>query len=254
MASSFPERGLVADVYLHRRDRRQKRSSTKRNTVLAVLFGFTVVLMCQLVHANPEEDAASAQDTEADQSPRTYELAVHMLNHTSRATNGSATAFTFDAGQLPFDFTSLLFDEFRGDTEYSSRYYAGMSLLAWAKGTDSCIDFLECGGKPIEEIAYQGQPLVVLNGWESVSRDGQGKVIDHKWGSMQIAAYDWRDGCWSPEGGIEVEHPPSVTISSAALCLMVYEPASITDIAEFDIVFAVGALAVIVAAARRLRA
>jgi len=183
----------------------------------------------------------------------TYDLAVHTLNHTSRVSNDTATVFTFNADQLPFDFGSLLFGEFRGDSEYSSTYYAGMSLLAWANGPNASIDFLECGGKPIEEISYQGQSLVVLNSWESISKDCQGRTIDHRWGSMQIAAYDWRDGCWSPEQGIEIEHPEGVTVSGVTLCLMVYEPGSSTDIPELGPVSACVALAVVVMIARRLR-
>jgi hypothetical protein len=233
VASSFPVHGLTANLYLPRPAIRTQRRRTKGLTTIAVVLGFIAVLLLQTVPDAPEDDAASTQETTAEQGSNSYEFAVYMLNHTVRSLTGNGTLFGFDSTQLPFDFSEIIFGEFRGDTEYRSRYYAGLSLLARAEGPNASIRFLEGDGKLVEQIGYQGQSLIVLNGWESISKDGKGKVIDHSWGSMQIAAYDWEDGSWSPEEGIAVEHPSEVTVTSASLCLMVYEPGDTTEIPEF---------------------
>jgi len=242
--SSITARGMVADVHLHRSAVRSRPDKLKPKVVAAATLGFMAVLLCQLAGAAPEEGPATAQETE--QSFRTYEFAVYSLNHTSRISNGVTTVFTFDSNQLPFDFGSLRFDEAGAAADFSPRYYVGMSLLAWAYGPDSVIGFLESGVKPIEDIEYLGQSPVVLNGWESMSKDSHGGVIDHTWGSMQIVAYDWRDGCWSPEQGIAVEHPEGVTVSGVTICLMVYEPNDTADIPELGPVAAVIALCLVV--------
>jgi hypothetical protein len=52
---------------------------------------------------------------------------------------------------------------------------------------------------------------------------------------MQIPAYDWRDGAWTPRDGILVESQGDVTISSVSMCLMVFEPSSTTSIPEFGL-------------------
>lgn len=253
MASSFPARGLVADAYLHIPKAVPKRSSARKMTAVAAALGFVAVLACQLVTTTQSGDKTSAQDAVTEPPFNSYEFAVYALNHTSRTSDGTTTVFSFDGGHLPFDYGSLLFDEFRGDTACTSRYYAGMSLLAWVEGPQADLEFLENGGSAIEEISYQSQALVVLNGWECTSEDGQGRVLDHSWGSMQIVAYDWRDSTWNPEQGIAVEHPAEITISRTSLCLMVYEPTASTDIPEFGSVFACLAFCAVVLTVRRLK-
>ncbi|MBN1677688.1 MAG: hypothetical protein JW880_04045 [Candidatus Thermoplasmatota archaeon] len=253
MASSFPERGFVADLYLPRPRVETRPRNLKLAAVTAAVLGFVVVLLCDQVPGALSESGVSTQESSEGQSNGTYEFVVYVLNHTTRTSNGTTTLFTFDIDQLPFDFDDLEFGDFREDPCYLSRYYGGMSLLARAEGSTTNISFEEANGKPIEQIAYQSQSLVVLNGWESVSKDGAGVVIDHKWGSMQIVAYDWRDGGWSPGDGIAVEHPAEVTVSGATLCLMVYEPGDTTDIPEFGPLLACVTLVVLVFLARRRR-
>lgn len=253
MASPFPEHGIVADTYLHRPHTRAKNRRIKHMVVLSSALGFALVLLSRLTLDVPQEDAASKQYTAAEQANDSYEFAVYTLNHTSKTATQAWTAFTFDTTQLPFEFEDLLFGEHRGDTEFSSRYYAGMSLLAWAEGSRATVRFLESGGKEVDHISYQGQFLIVLNGWERVSVDGQGNVIEHAWGSMQIPAYDWRDGSWSPEDGIIAEHPTNVTFSSATLCVMVYEPSKSTDIPEFGLLPVCISVVLLTTAAERLR-
>ncbi len=232
MASSR-ERGLVADLHMSRPAARERPRATKHVAVIAALLGFVAVLSFEQVPGTPSEGDVAAQESPTGGLNNTYRFVVYSLNHTSRSTEGTVTSFTFDASKLPFDFRELRFGEFRCDMEYCSRYYGGMSLLAIAGGAPADISFAEDNGKTIERIEYQGQPLIVLNSWEYVSKDSRGTVIDHRWGSMQIPAYDWRDGTWSPEAGIVVEHPVDMTLSSATLCILVYEPTISTDIPEF---------------------
>lgn len=251
MTSSTLERGLTADLYLSRPTVGARPRRFKRATVLAAVLGFVALMLCDQVPGSLQGGDVNAQDTQTAQVNNTYEFAVYMLNHTRRTSTGTSTWFTFDAGELPFNFDDLLFGEFRQDTEYCSRYYGGLSLLVRAEGAAASIKFSERNAKEIETIIYKGQHLIVLNGWESVSRDSQGSIIDHRWGSMQIPAYDWRDGLWSPGSGITVKHPTNVTISTAALCLMVYEPMGNTDIPEYGLVHACIALAAVVILLRR---
>jgi hypothetical protein len=253
VAPPFAGHGLTANLYLPRPAIGTQRRRTKGLTTVAVALGFIAVLLLQMVPDAPGDDAASTQETTAEQGNNSYEFAVYMLNHTVRAPTSNGTLFRFDSAQLPFDFSELVFGEFRGDTEFRSRYYAGLSLLARAEGPNASIGFLEADGDLVEQIGYQGQSLIVLNGWESISKDGKGKVMDHTWGSMQIAAYDWVDGSWSPEEGIIVNHPVDMTVTSATLCLMVYEPANSTEIPEFGLGLACVALALLVLIVRRQR-
>lgn len=253
MASSFPAGGFVADLYLPRPRVKTRPRKLKLAAVTAAVLGFVAVLLCDQVPGAPSEGEVNTQESSTERSNDTYEFAVYVLNHTTRTSNSTTTLFTFDTSQLPFDFADLEFGDFREDTCYLSRYYGGMSLLARTEGSATNISFEEANGKPIEQIAYQSQSLVVLNGWESVSKDGAGVVLDHRWGSMQIAAFDWRDGCWIPEDGIAVEHLSGVTVSDATLCLMVYEPAGSTDIPELGPASAFVALWLVVVIARWLR-
>jgi len=254
VASPFPVHGLTANLYLPRPAIRTQRRRGKRLTTIAAVLGFIAVLLIQTVPGDaPEDDAASTQETTAEQGSNSYEFVVYMLNHTIRASTGNGTLFGFDSAQLPFDFSEIIFGEFRGDTEFRNRYYAGLSLLARAEGPNASIRFLEADGKLVEQIVYQGQSLIVLNGWESTSKDGKGKVISHSWGSMQIAAYDWEGGSWSPEEGIVVEHPSDVTVTSASLCLMVYEPGGTTDIPEYGPGLVCVALVLLILVVRRQR-
>jgi len=245
--------GLTANLYLPRPAIGTQRRRTKGLTTIAAVLGFIAVFLLHMVPDAPGDDAASTQETIAEQGSNSYEFAVYMLNHTVMIQTGNGTLFGFDSTQLPFDFSELVFGEFRGDTEFRNRYYAALSLLARAEGPDATITFLEADGKLLEQIDYQGQSLIVLNGWESISKDGKGKVIDHTWGSMQIAAYDWEEGLWSPEEGIEVEHPSEMTVTSASLCLMVYEPGDTTEIPEYCPGLICVALAILVLVVRKHR-
>jgi len=249
----FPEQSLTADLHKARPRVKPRPRRDKHLTIIAAALGFLGVLLLQAVPDAMDGDDASAQETLTEQGGSAYAFVVYPLNHTSRSASATSTIFTFDTGQLPFTFPALEFDEFRGDTEFRVRYYAGMSLLAWASGTNSTVEFREVAGELIEEIAYQGQPLVVLNGWETTSRDSKGKVIDNTWGSMQIAAYDWRDGLWSPEEGIVIEHLAGLTVSSARLCVMVYEPAESAEIPEFCLMIVCAAMATTVIILRRTK-
>jgi hypothetical protein len=68
---------------------------------------------------------------------------------------------------------------------------------------------------------------------------------------MAIPAHDWKDGSWIPESGILIEHPANVTITNATIHLMVFEPASNTDIPEFAPLYAIMLVAVLILLIRR---
>lgn len=180
-------------------------------------------------------DSVDAQEADSDPTEGCYEFRAYTLNCSEESLVGAGTLFTFDERELPFDFSEVRFGDFRLDTEHVESYYAGLSLVIGAYGPCANLTFKEGNGKHIQDIRYEGQPLIVLNGWEYVSRDCDNKIIDHRWGSMQITAYDWRDGAWAPGVGVLVEGQENVTISSVSMCLMVFEPSNITSIPEFDL-------------------
>ena len=184
-------------------------------------------------------------------SDNCYEMRVYALNDTERSSASTGTLFKFDSQDLPFRFESLMFGNFREDTEYSSSYYAGMGLLASADGSNATVTLREGNGNLIQEIAYHGQSLIALGGLESISRDKNGSVMDHSWGSMAIPAHDWKDGSWIPESGILIEHPANVSITKATIHLMVFEPTINTDIPEFTPLYAVMVAAVLILLIRR---
>lgn len=197
--------------------------------------------------------AADAKETDSESTKRGYEFIVYTLNCSGESSTGTGTLITFDEHELPFDFSEIRFGDFRMDTQYVDSYYGGLCLVISAYGPCGNLTFKEGNGKNIQEIRYEGQPLIVLNGWEYVSRDSDGKIIDRIWGSMQTPAYDWRDGTWVPSDGILVESLDDMTLSNASLCLMVFEPSNTTSIPEFNLVLGCMACAILVVLVRRAR-
>jgi hypothetical protein len=185
------------------------------------------------MHGPGNEKALDGDKTSVNPPINRYELRIYSLNDTERYSLSMGTLFRFTTHDLPFDFGSLGFGDFREDVGCSSRYYAGMGLLASAGGRNATLTLWEPNGHLIQEIAYHGQSLIAVGGWESISMDNDGAVMDHSWGSMAIAAHDWKDGNWNPESGILVEHSTNVTITKATIDLMVFEPTGTTDIPEF---------------------
>lgn len=209
------------------------------------------ILISFFVQSRGEEESVNGDKSSITPHYNGYEMRVYALNDTIRCPLGFGTLFTFDAHDLPFEFGSLRFGDHREDTQYSSRYYAGMGFLANASGPNASLIFREGNGNLIEEIAYQGQSLIALGGWESVSTDDTGLVMNDSWGSMAIPAHDWKDGSWVPEDGILIEHPTNVTILKTTIDLMVFEPSSNTDIPEFSPLLASILAAFLILSARR---
>jgi len=222
----------IEDKKLHKRN--------KNHSALAFISSLVVVfiLLSQLVQSLGEEKPIDGEKSSVKPPDNCYEMRIYALNYTERNSTGTGTLFRFDAQDLPFEFESLRFGDFREDTEYSSSYYAGIGLLADADGSNSTLTLREGNGNLIQEVAYHGQSLIALGGWESISRDNNGSVVDCSWGSMAIPAHDWKDGGWIPENGILIEHPTNVTIAKATIHVMVFEPASNTDIPEFTLLHA----------------
>ncbi len=198
-------------------------------------------------------DSAEGPDNESSSTVQCYGFQVYTLDCVGNIDTDNGTLLTFDEQVLPFDFGAIEFGDFRLDIERVSSYYGGLCLVIDAFGEPGNLTFREENGKHIQDIQYVGQPLVVLNGWEYISRDSQGIIIDHRWGSMQIAAYDWRDGTWAPSDGIVIEASTGTTISGASLCLMVFEPSGTTSIPEFDLLTGCVAGVALIMLARRNR-
>ena len=239
MASFASAKGLTAGLQLSRQllDTQEKRRNKRKKNHFALVFisslAVAFILLSLFIQSRGEEESVNGDKSSITPLDNGYEMKVYALNDTMRSPLSFGTLFTFDAHELPFEFGSLRFGDPREDTEYSSRYYAGMGFLANASGSNASLIFWEGNGNLIQEVAYQGQSLIALGGWESNSTDNTGSVMNQSWGSMAIPAHDWKDGSWVPEDGILIEHPANVTISKATIDLIVFEPTSNTDIPEF---------------------
>lgn len=198
-------------------------------------------------------NSVEPQETDSDSSESSYLFRVYTLNCSGESQAGAGTVFTFDERELPFDFSEIRFGDFRLDAQHVDTYYGGLCLIIGADGPCANMTFKEGNGKQIQDIRYEGQPLIVLNGWEYVSRDSDNQIIEHRWGSMQIPAYDWRDSAWTPSDGILVECQDDVTISSVSMCLMVFEPSDMTPIPEFGLLPGCIAAIVLIVIVRRAR-
>ena len=257
MAPLVSARGFTAGLRSSKQppktETKKRDKYNKNRFALAFISSLVVafIFLSQLIQGLGEQEQVDGEKSSVKPSDNCYEMRVYALNHTEMNSTSTGTLFRFDAQDLPFEFGSLRFGDFREDTEYSSRYYAGMGLLAGADGSNATVTLREGNGNLIQEIAYHGQPLIALGGLESISRDKNGSVMDHSWGSMAIPARDWKDGSWIPESGILIEHPANVTITKATIHLMVFEPTSNTDIPEFTPLYAIMVAAVLILMIRR---
>jgi len=250
-------KGLTAGLQLSRQlpDTQKKRHDKRTKNHFALVFisslAVAFILLSLFIQNRGEEESVNGDKSSIAPPYNGYEMKVYALNDTMRNPLSFGTLFRFDADELPFEFESLRFGDPREDTEYSSRYYAGIGFLANADGSNARLIFREGNGHLIQEIAYHGQSLIAMGGWESISKNETGSVMNQSWGSMAIAAHDWQDGSWAPEDGILIEHPANVTIFEATIDLMVFEPISNTDIPEFTPLHASILAAFLILLARR---
>lgn len=244
---------MQSSKQLHYAKKRRPNNRKKAHLALAFISSLVlaVILLSLLTQSHGEEKTTNGEKSSVNPPVNSYVMRIYTLNDTERVSTGIGTLFVFNSQCLPFEFGSLRFGDFREDTEYSSRYYAGMGLLASAEGCNATLTLLEGNGQLIQEIAYHGQSLIALGGWDSISGDNDGSVMDHSWGSMSIPAYDWRAGSWAPESGILIEHPANVTIAKVTIDLMVFEPTISTGIPEFTPVCASIVAAVLILSMRK---
>ena len=179
-----------------------------------------------------------------------YDFRIHALNCTYQAPTQNGTLFRFDTTDLPFDFSTVSFCDYRTDTSFSHKYYAGSGILVNASGTNATITLRESTGRLVSRIDYQGQPQVVFNGKiESVTYPKNATTYE---GTDQMIQ-DWRNKTWSPDDGIVVEHPSNVTLRGASFFLMTLEPTVTTEIPEFELVLpAVAGLSILLLLRRRI--
>jgi hypothetical protein len=88
----------------------------------------------------------------------------------------------------------------------------------------------EADGMPILEFDYKGQDLVALAGEECYS--SHLGSLTHL--GTNILVSDWLGGTWAPGQGISIHHPSNVSLANATLYVMVFEPAGMTQIPEYD--------------------
>jgi len=190
-------------------------------------------------------DGSSSADTSLGLS---YDFRVHALNCSYQARTWNGTVFRFDSADLPFEFSTILFGDYRSDSTFTHTYYSGSGILLNATGTNAVMTLRENGGRFISRIDYHSQPQVVFNGkFESVTYPDNATVYE---GTDQIIQ-DWRNGTWTPDVGVFVEHPSNVTLSGAKFYIMTIEPAGTTDIPEFDLLPVFGITAMLFLMLRR---
>ena len=159
-----------------------------------------------------------------------YEFKVYALNATAMTRALDCTEFLFRASDLPFDFGSISFGDFRSDTNRTLIYYAGSGMLVNATGENATITLRENNGKTVSKINYGGQDQIVFN--------GEVKSVTYPrpmttYNGTDLLVQDWRNGIWTPSDGIMVEHPGNVTVESASFFLMVHEPQGTYEVPEF---------------------
>ncbi len=223
-------RGFIADLYspLSRTAPKHKNRALIAVSVLALAFSLVL-----LFHPVPSKGNDTSRETIAP-SPanNSYEFRVYSLTHTSVIPSANGTVFFFDLTQLPVNFASIKFGDFRGDTQYRLIYYAGSGILLNASGSNASITLKEGNGKLISNVFYHGQRLVVLNGQTTTYINCGNHSV---YSGTDLMVQDWRNGSWTPNDGILIEHPNNVTISGARFCLAVYQPVANAQVPEFEL-------------------
>ena len=199
--------------------------------ILALGISFALALGVLL----PREDkGAEDRNSSVEGSPRlVYEFRVYPLDATTMTRTQNGTVFSFDVSDLPFDFNSIYFGDFRLDNKHSHIYYAGSGIRVNATGANATVTLKEGNGKAVSRIDYHGQDQILFNGWiESVTYPG----VMTTYNGTDLMVQDWRIGSWAPNDGILVEHPTNVTPQSASFFLMAFEPQIASGIPEFSTV------------------
>ncbi len=239
-------RGFVADLHWSRWERSYRRKSHAAIAVSILGLGF---LLVSILHPIPGR-ASETSTNSAAPSPtnNTYVFKVYALNHTSARAVGNGTALSFDVAQLPVNFSRVRFGDYRTDTLYSAVYYAGSGVLLNSSGTNAWIALEEGNGKLVSRIFYRGQAVVALNGQTTTYLNSSRPPV---YSGTDLMVQDWRNGNWTPNDGIIIEHPNNVTVSGAVFYLAVYQPGVSAQIPELDLLPAVAFVLVVIVLARR---
>lgn len=239
-------RGFVADLYspISRTVPKRKNRALIAVSVLALAFSLAL-----LFHPVPSKGNDTSSETIAP-SPanNSYEFKAYTINHTSTIPSANGTVFFFDLAQLPVNVSSIQFCDFRGDTQYRSIYYAGSGILLNASGSNASITLKEGNGRLIGNVFYHGQRLVVLNGQTRTYINCSNHSV---YSGTDLMVQDWRNGSWTPDEGILIEHPNNVTISGARFCLAVYQPVANAEVPEFELLPATMIAFFVIVLARR---
>jgi len=208
-------------------------------------------VLASLLHPIPGKASETSTDSSAP-SPanNSYVFKVYALNHTSTKAVSNGTALFFDIAQLPVNFSIVQFGDYRMDSQYSATYYAGSGVLLNSSGTNAWIALAEGNGKLVSRVFYRGQTMVVLNGQTTTYINSSRPAA---YNGTDLMVQDWRNGNWTPNDGIIIEHPKNVTISCARFYLAVYQPGVSAQMPEFDLLPAVASLFVMVLLARRFK-
>ena len=217
---------------------RAKRSNGHKSYAAAAisLLGLAL-LLASLLHPIPGKAGETGIDSAAT-SPanNSYVFKVYALNHTSTRVVSNGTALFFDLAQLPVNFSGVQFGDYRMDSHYAATYYAGSGVLLNSSGTNAWIALAEGNGKLVSRVFYRGQTMVVLNGQTTTYINSSRPAA---YNGTDLMVQDWRNGNWTPNDGIIIEHPKNVTISGARFYLAVYQPGVSAQMPEFDLLLPV---------------
>lgn len=243
-----PSRGLIADLHPPRSERLSRRKSRAAIAISVLGFAF---LLASLLHSIPDKASETSADSAAPSPANdSYVFKVYALNHTSTRVVSNGTALFFDLAQLPVNFSRVQFGDYRMDTQCSATYYAGSGVLLNSSGTNAWIALAEGNGKFVSRVFYRGQTMVALNGQTTTYINSSRPAA---YNGTDLMVQDWRNGNWTPNDGIIIEHPKNVTISGARFYLAVYQPGVSAQMPEFDLLPAVLSVFVVVVLARRFK-
>jgi hypothetical protein len=253
MQSLIPSsRGFVADVRTARAAVIKNRRHARRGImIVGIMISF--ILAAGLLARGEIKEPSETVMSQPSFSQNDYSWRVYMLNQSEAIQEANRTTFLFNIEDLPFAFESILFGDFREDTDHEAIYYGGCGILVNASGSDGTVILKERAGKLIASVQYRGQDLIVFSGErKSVSYP----VASTSYYGTDKMAEDWRNGTWHPGDGVLLDHPDNINVASATFCLMVFEPDGVVLVPEFDFVSipVVCMLAIFVIGARRRKA
>jgi len=237
--------GFTAELRANAVPHSMRRGRRRAIAFVAIIASLSLGLI--LVPSAEEESGSETSNSSQSVVPVEYKWKVYVLNQTSMYDASNGTVFSFRTEDLPHEFGSILFGDFRADLEGEGTYYGGCGILVEASGSCASIILRETDGKFISSVPYNGQDPVVFSGERrSVSYPS---VTTSCYGT-DLIIQDWRNGTWAPDEGILVEHPEEVTMVASEFCLMLFEPEGDIEIPEFGdfatvIVLAVGTLTIV---------